>query len=153
MELLSIGFYKKQPEATCLTQTNRREATNRRRHMRYPVRASIEYSWQNKEGFLLQESGWTRNVSEDGALVVSANCPEVGDLVEFTMRVSGKKRASGSPTFSVSMRGEAVRVSSNSSTGTPTEFAIWTRIGDRQRVEDQENLVPRRENSGDTRLN
>ena len=105
----------------------RRDTTNRRRHMRYPLRTLTHFQWQTREGLLRQGRGWTRNVSEAGTLITSSECPMVGDLVELTLRVPGNKNKSGSPAFSMTMRGEVVRVIVEASGKNVCGFAIERR--------------------------
>ncbi len=143
----------KEPEVPSLTAIDRRKAKNRRRHMRYPVRASIEYYWRNKQGLLCQGAGLTRNVSGDGALVVSADCPDEGDVVDLTMRVSGTRGTIASPTFSIRMQGEIVRVTRGSGVEMPAEFAVWTRTRHGQSDATEANLSSSREDSREPRMN
>jgi hypothetical protein len=116
----------RQPSQRSFGAKKRRDATNRRRHMRYPLRTLIQFQWKTREGLLRQGRGWTRNVSEEGALVTSTECPLVGDLVELTLRVPGKSKT-GPPAFSMTMRGEVVRVVVESSGRNVCGFAIERR--------------------------
>ena len=105
----------------------RRDTTNRRRHMRYPLRTLTHFQWQTRDGLQRQGRGWTRNVSEAGTLVTSSECPMVGDLVELTLRVPGNKNKTSSAAFSMTMRGEVVRVVVEASGKNVCGFAIERR--------------------------
>ena len=100
------------------------QATNRRKHIRYPLRASIAYQWRDSQGLERRGRGWTQNVSEQGALVSSDNCPASGDFVDLMLRVPSLRTAVPAPTFRMEMNAKVVRVLKDMRDGRDLGFAV-----------------------------
>lgn len=101
-----------------------RGTTNRRRHLRYPLKAAIRYHWRDAQGVLCRGRGWTRDVSEGGVLIATTNCPFKGDLVDLALRLPRDKKATTGPPLFLRMKGEVVRVLVNESGKAVCGFAL-----------------------------
>ena len=49
-----------------------------RKSMRYPLRASVLFSWKDENGNQCQGEGTSRDISETGAFVLTLGCPPLG---------------------------------------------------------------------------
>jgi hypothetical protein len=117
------------------------ELTNRRGHLRFPLRVSVRYYWRNAHGLLCQGRGRTRNVSEGGVLVVGTNCPARGDFVDLTVRVPKSAWATKEYPSSFRMSGEAVRLLIDTSGKAVCGFAMERRDLGPKKARRRMNLV------------
>ena len=101
--------------------------TNRRRHLRYPLRAAIVYRWRDEQGAERQGRGWAQDLSEEGVLVLSENCPKIGDFVELTVRVASPRPPAPSSTLIIDMNGKVIRMLNESGQGKSLGFAVRKR--------------------------
>jgi hypothetical protein len=109
---------------TARARQRKEPATNRRKQIRYPLRAPIAYQWRNGQGQEQRGRGWTQNVSEQGALVSSDKCPAAGDLVNLTLRVPPLRTAVPAPTMRMGMSAKVVRVLKDMRDGKDLGFAV-----------------------------
>lgn len=103
--------------------------------MRYPLRASIVYRWRDGEGMERRGRGWTQDISEEGVLVSSENCPAVGDSVDLILRVPSLRSPVPAPTLRMDMSAKVVRVLTDAQDGKNLGFAVRKRgtatVGDK----------------------
>lgn len=103
--------------------------------MRYPLRASIVYRWRDEKGIERRGRGWTQDVSEEGVLVSSDNCPAVGDCVDLILRVPSLRTPVPAPTLRMDMNAKVVRVLTDAHEGKNLGFAVRKRhaasVGDK----------------------
>lgn len=92
--------------------------------MRYPVRASLTFCWRDADGSNRQGKGWTRNISEEGALIASAKCPAQGDQVDLVLQLPPGRSATPSSVFRMDMKAEVVRLLLDSSGRNIRGFAV-----------------------------
>ena len=57
-----------------------------RRHIRYPLRAPVSFTWFNREGTGRDAKGHSSNICEGGAYILTRNCPPVGAQIILTFR-------------------------------------------------------------------
>jgi hypothetical protein len=156
MRVLSAKYksYKtKEVRQTYLDTIEWSGRTNQRRHLRYPLRATIRYQWRNAHGLLCRGKGRARNVSEGGALIVGTNCPARGDLVDLTLRVPRRTWADREYASSLRMTGEVVRLLIDASGKTVCGFAVRRR-GERPRKAGRlMNFVPQVADPDSSRCN
>lgn len=55
----------------------------RRKHVRYPVRLPVFFSWKKRGSAVVPCEGITRDISLRGAYVLSAICPPVATVIEM----------------------------------------------------------------------
>ena len=55
---------------------------DRRSHLRFDLRAPVAYTWKDKEG-IRQDSGITRDVSENGLFIIAHSAPPIGAPIRF----------------------------------------------------------------------
>jgi len=99
--------------------------------MRYPLRASISFWWRDPDGSNRQGRGWTRNVSEEGALISTLTCPAQGDQIDLVLQIP----AAGRPpmpasAFRMDMKAEVVRLLLDSTGKKIRGFAVRKRDKD-----------------------
>lgn len=63
--------------------TEQRKRKDRRKHVRYPVRVPVFFSWKKLGGAVFRSQGITRDISLRGAYVHSAICPSVDTVIEM----------------------------------------------------------------------
>ena len=102
-------------------------ATNGRKHMRYPLRASIVYRWTDGAGVERRGRGWTENVSEEGVLVSTDICPEVGALINLRLRVRSLRVPKTTASLRMEMNARVVRVVNEAQEGKELGFAARKR--------------------------
>lgn len=64
-----------------------------RKHVRYPVRVPVFFSWRTRGSAVVRCEGITRDVSLRGAYLRSATCPPVGAVIEMEIHLPGSLRA------------------------------------------------------------
>jgi PilZ domain len=99
-------------------------ATIRRKQMRYPLRTPITFRWSHTDGSSRHGKGWTRNVSEEGALISTANCPSEGDQVDLVLQIPAGCPAIPTSIFRMDMKAEVVRLLLDSSRKKICGFAV-----------------------------
>jgi hypothetical protein len=98
--------------------------------MRYPLRASICFWWRDPDGANRQGKGWTRNVSEEGALISTPNCPAQGDQVDLVLRIPVGRSPIPVSAFRMDMKAEVVRLLLDSTGKKICGFAVRKRDKD-----------------------
>jgi len=121
--------------------------------MRYPVRASISFWWRDPDGSNRQGKGWTRNVSEEGALISTLHCPAPGDQVDLVLQIPAGRPPIPLSSFRMDMKAEVVRLLLDSTGKKICGFAVRKRtkdlLADLKSVEfafEQSSLASLREN-------
>ena len=100
-------------------------STSRRSQIRYPLRTPVIYRWQDTSGLQRRARGWTRDISEAGAYVLSNQCPKKGEFVELTFKLLGFGGQHDSRKKNhLEMGGEVVRVDFAQMAGVGMGFAI-----------------------------
>ena len=105
--------------------------TNRRKQMRYPLRASVVYRWRDSDGMRRSGRGWTQDVSEEGVLVCSEDCPAVGELLDLALRVPTLRTPVPAPALRMDMKAKVIRILSEAGEGKNLGFAARRRDGAR----------------------
>jgi len=118
------GDRRELPESQRSQPGNERPATIRRKQMRYPLRASISFWWRDADGSNRQGKGWTRNVSEEGALISTLNCPAQGDQVDLLLQLPMGRSPVAPSTIRMDMKAEVVRLLLDSSGKKIRGFAV-----------------------------
>src|SRR5579863_4056100 len=110
-----------------ITQTvqARGYSSSRRSQIRYPLRTPVIYRWLDNNGLQRRARGWTRDISEAGAYVLSSQCPQRGEIVElkFKLLAIREQRAPRSNEH-FEMSGEVVRVDVAEVAGAGVGFAV-----------------------------
>jgi hypothetical protein len=57
-----------------------------RRQIRFPLRASVSFTWFSNQGRPCEAKGNSRNIGEGGAYIISRSCPAVGDQIILVFR-------------------------------------------------------------------
>lgn len=65
---------------SCLTM-------DRRSHLRFDLRAPVAYTWKDQEG-IRQNSGITRDVSQNGLFIIAHSAPPMGASIRFEVSFS-----------------------------------------------------------------
>lgn len=100
-------------------------STSRRNQIRYPLRTPVVYRWHDSSGLQRRARGWTRDISEAGAYVLSDRCPGKGEVVELTFKLLGFSGQHDSRNKGhLAMRGEVVRVDFAEMAGAAVGFAV-----------------------------
>ncbi|HET6932459.1 MAG TPA: PilZ domain-containing protein [Candidatus Acidoferrum sp.] len=100
-------------------------SASRRNQIRYPLRTPVVYKWQDATGLQRRARGWTRDISEAGAYVLSDRCPVKGESVELTFKLLGLGRQHNSRNrHNLAMGGEVVRVDFAEMAGAAVGFAV-----------------------------
>ena|SRR5579863_4611967 len=60
-----------------------KQAKERRKHVRYPVRVPAFFNWKKSGGAVFRGEGITRDISLRGAYVHSAICPSMDTVIEL----------------------------------------------------------------------
>jgi len=95
--------------------------------MRYPLRAAISFWWRDEDGSNRRGRGWTRNVSEEGALIATRDCPAQGDQVVLVLQIPAGRSPVPASTFRMDMKAEVVRLLLDSSGRKIQGFAVRKR--------------------------
>jgi PilZ domain len=96
-----------------------------RRQIRYPLRTPVVYRWLDNTGLRRRARGWTRDISEAGAYVLSSQCPQKGEFVELTFKLLAlREKQTPKNSEHLEIGGEVVRVDVAEIAGTAVGFAI-----------------------------
>jgi hypothetical protein len=83
------------------------------------------YRWQDTSGLQRRAKGWTRDISEAGAYVLSNQCPKKGEIVELTFKLLGfAGQHTSRDKNQLEMGGEVVRVDFAEIAGVGPGFAV-----------------------------
>jgi len=103
-------------------------SASRRSQIRYPLRTPVIYRWQDTSGLQRRARGWTRDISEAGAYVLSNRCPEKGEFVQLTFKLLGFGAQHDSRNKNrLEMGGEVVRVDFAKMAEVGVGFAVRSR--------------------------
>ena len=97
---------------------------NRRRCIRYPLRALAIFQWNSSEGTPRRVKGWTKDVSEAGAYVVSSQCPKEGELIRLILKLPVRRAGSADCGIEIDMEGSVLRVDRDAAYGRELGFAL-----------------------------
>ena len=97
--------------------------------MRYPLRASVVYRWRDSDGMRRCGRGWTQDVSEEGVLVCSENCPAVGELLDLVLRVPTLRKPAPAPALRMDMKAKVIRILNDTGERKNLGFAARRRDG------------------------
>ena len=95
--------------------------------MRYPLRASVIYRWRDGDGMERRGKGWTHDLSEEGVMVSSEDCPALGEPVDLVLRVSTTRSPIPAPALRMNMKAKVVRLLSDGTEGKSLGFAVHRR--------------------------
>ena len=93
---------------------------NQRQHNRYPVAASVTFSWETEDHRVHQGNGQTRDCSVSGAFVLSPEKLTIGSVVQ--MEFSLPRLLAAGPGARLKTRGRVVRVEAEG-------FAVLAEMG------------------------
>ena len=106
-------------------QINRTAAAGRA-HFRYPLRISVSYRWTNGQ-VVNRAKGIARDISEEGAFVVTSNCPPMKEVVNLLFRMPRGRKPVAVPEMQIAMEGRVVRVEHDPVLQTNVGFAVRKR--------------------------
>jgi hypothetical protein len=96
-----------------------------RSQIRYPLRTPVVYRWLDNTGLRRRAKGWTRDISETGAYILSSQCPQKGQFVELTFKLLAlREQETPKNSEHVQMGGEVVRVDIAEIAGVAVGFAV-----------------------------
>jgi repressor of nif and glnA expression len=100
-------------------------SSSRRSQIRYPLRTPVIYRWLDNNGLQRRARGWTRDISEAGAYVLSSQCPQKGEIVELKFRLLAlREQRTSQSNEHLEMGGEVVRVDVAETAGAAVGFAV-----------------------------
>ncbi|HXH67439.1 MAG TPA: PilZ domain-containing protein [Candidatus Limnocylindrales bacterium] len=109
-----------------------------RRQIRYPLRTTVVYRWLDNTGLRRHARGWTRDISEAGAYVLSSHCPQKGEFVELSFRLLAlRERETPKNGAHLEMGGEVVRVDNAEIAGAAVGFAVRSKAATRGKPTDE----------------
>ena len=91
-----------------------------RQHNRYPLAASVSFSWETEDRRVQHGSGWTRDCSISGAFIFSPDKLPIGSTLQ--MEFSLPRLLAAGPGARLKTRARVVRVE-------PEGFAVVTEMG------------------------
>jgi hypothetical protein len=92
--------------------------------MRYPLRAAVVYRWRDADGTERCGRGRTQDLSEEGVMVSSENCPAVGEPVDLVLRVPTTRSPVPAPPLRMNMKARVVRLQGEGTEGKNLGFAV-----------------------------
>ena len=112
-------------ETTTQAVQVRSYSSSGRSQIRFPLRTPVIYRWLDNTGLQRRARGWTRDISEAGAYVLSNHCPQQGEFVELRFKILAL-RDHGTPKNRehLEMGGEVVRVDFAEIAGATVGFAV-----------------------------
>ena len=93
-----------------------------REAVRYPVRASVLFSWEEERGIHLEGTGVTRDMSTKGVFVYSMVLPP--ENASVNMEVAFPPLRQNAPPVRIHVRGRIVRTESNTVDPVQGGFAV-----------------------------
>lgn len=100
-------------------------SSSRRSQIRYPLRTPVIYRWLDNNGLQRRAKGWTRDISEGGAYILSNQCPQKGELVELKFKLLAlREQRTPKNNEHLEMGGEVVRVDVAEIAGVAVGFAV-----------------------------
>jgi PilZ domain len=93
-----------------------------REAVRYPVRASVFFSWDEERGIHLEGTGVTRDMSTKGVFVYSMVLPPKNASVDMEVTIPALRE--DAPSVRIHVRGRIVRTESNAVDPVHGGFAI-----------------------------
>lgn len=103
-----------------------RKPTSRREHFRYPLRVPVTYRWVDGE-VVNRSRGWTRNLSEEDAFVISGDCPVERSVVSLQFQIPRLRKPVYVPAVRMEMEADVVRVERDQALQTNAGFAVRKR--------------------------
>jgi hypothetical protein len=114
-------------------------SSSRRRQIRYPLRTPVIYRWLDVNGLQRRAKGWTRDISEAGAYVLSSHCPPKGEFVELKFKLLAvRDQRTTKNNEHLEMGGEVVRVDVAENAG----FAVRSKTASAARQTDELSQRP-----------
>ena len=114
----ALGFLRNRDELSNFTthlyavQRERRQAVSRRMELRsalrYQLAAQVVFKWEGLAGAELRGEGVTRDISVNGAFILTANCPPAGIMLR--VEISLPQLYSGGRSIRMVNEGRVVRV-------------------------------------------
>jgi PilZ domain len=99
----------------------------RRRAVRYDLRAAAVFSWEGPEGTPLKGEGITRDIGRGGVFVFSAICPAVNSFVRLRVllhQIEGRMHEVDGRTLDIDVDGTVLRVEHFLEDSTSSGFAL-----------------------------
>src|SRR5258708_2778186 len=125
-------------EPTTQAVQARQYSSSRRRQIRYPLRTPVIYRWLDNNGLQRRARGWTRDISEAGAYVLSSQCPPKGELVELKFKLLAlREQRTPQSNEHLEMGGEVVRVDVAEIAGVAVGFAVRSKTASGVRQADE----------------
>jgi hypothetical protein len=118
-------------------------SSSKRRQIRFPLRTPVIYRWLDNNGLQRRARGWTRDISEAGAYVLSSRCPQKGESVELRFKLLAlRDQRTTKNNEHLEMGGEVVRVDVAGNTGTTVGFAVRSKTASGARQTDELSQLP-----------
>lgn len=118
-------------------------SSSRRSQIRYPLRTPVIYRWRDNNGSQRRAKGWTRDISEGGAYILSSQCPQKGELVELKFRLLVlREQRTPRGNEHLEMGGEVVRVDVAGVAGETVGFAIRSKTSTAAKQADELSQRP-----------
>jgi PilZ domain-containing protein len=86
-------------------------STQRRRHIRFPLRGAVDFRWDDNAGNCQKGKGISRNISEQGIFVETLTCPPLGTRTRAEVWIQQLKDEAQS--CQISLEGRVVRIESS----------------------------------------
>ena len=90
--------------------------------IRFPLRATVTFSWRDHEGTIHDGNGESRDISEQGVFVLSNSCPPVGSRV--TVRILLEEPPEVTRALRMQVNGHVLRIDEGSAGAACNGFAI-----------------------------
>lgn len=112
-------------------------SSSRRSQIRYPLRTPVICRWLDNNGLQRRARGWTRDISEAGAYVLSRRCPQKGEFVELKFKLLAlREQQTPQSNEHLEMGGEVVRVDVAEIAGVAVGFAVRSKTATAARQAD-----------------
>jgi len=98
--------------------------TNRRKHIRFPLRAAIDFRWKDHAGNCYSGEGQTRDISEQGVFVEAPVCPPLGTPTKADVWIQHAKDAA--QICQIAFEGWVVRIERRQESAFGAGFAMRT---------------------------
>jgi hypothetical protein len=103
----------------------------------------VIYRWLDNNGLRRRARGWTRDISEAGAYVLSSHCPHEGEVVELRFKLLAlRDQRTPKNNEHLEMGGEVVRVDAAGNAGTTVGFAVRSKTASGARQTDELSQPP-----------
>jgi hypothetical protein len=99
-------------------------STQRRRHIRFPLRGAVDFRWNDNGGKCQRGEGISRNISEQGLFVETLACPPLGTRTRAEVWIQQLKDAA--KICQIAFEGRVVRIEKSGERAFVGGFAMAT---------------------------